>query len=254
MGSILLPIQFNGLGQGYCFEGWDKLGLDLSNAQNAILENGRSFYNIGDTKPAPELQGYPWLRTTDGRWYVFQGVWRAPNNYDGNERRLWAGDLTQLVTYDGGSAGAVTPTTGPMWIDDTDAQGRVPMSPGLIPGTTTPAKTLAVGEQYGSGEHALTDAEGAVGAHKHMFGLTHSGNDDAYFSQLGAPTTVPSYQGFYITGSDGNIIANNTTADLQTLPSGTDGKGVTPTPFSIVPPVIGIYVIRPSGRQFYVVP
>jgi len=253
MANILLPLLPGTLPTGYCFTDWQQTLNDFANNMQAVLANGRSYYNIGDTKPAPEFQAFPWLRTTDGRWYVFSGVWRSPNNYDGNERRLWVGDLTQLVTYDGGSAGTVSPTTGPMWVTDDQYIGRVPMGPGNIPGTTGP-KTLAVGEQYGQGEYTLTEQNGGVGSHRHTFGLTNSGGDDAYFSHLGAPNTVPSYQGFYITGSNGNILSNLTTADLQTLPSGTDGQGNTPTPFSIVPPVVGTYIIKPSGRTFFAIP
>lgn len=254
MGSILLPIIPGTLPQGECpptLQGL--LNLFADNLQ-ALLENGRSFYNIGDTKPAPELQAYPWINTAFRNLiFVFQGVWRCPTGYDLNERRLWVGDVTQLVSYDGGSAGAVTPTTGPMWIEDSDAQGRVPMSPGLIPGTTTPAKTLTVGEQYGSGEHTLTEAEGSVGAHIHLTGKSDPTAAAAAFAKNGSAVTVPTYSGYYIGGNAPQPFSE-TTADMTTLPSGVDGKGVTPTPFSIVQPVIGIYVIKPSGRLYYTVP
>jgi len=251
--NILLPILAGTLPPGNCPTTLqDTLNLFANNMQ-AVLANGRSFYSIGDTKPAPEFQIYPWLRTTDGRWYVFQGVWRSPNNYDANERRLWVGDLTQLISYDGGSAGTVTPTTGPMWIEDTTAQGRSPMGPGAIPGTTSPAKTLAVGEQYGNGEYTLTDANGAVGLHKHPIGVCDPTSDDGVFPIQGA-TTVPGWSGHYIVGGGTQNYPTETTANLFSLAAGNDGKGITATPFSIVHPVIGIYIIKPSGRAFYVVP
>lgn len=253
--DILLPILAGTLPDGgnYCFVSWQQLLVDFSNNQTALLANGRSYYNIGPTKPAPEFQAYPWLNTNDNRWYVFNGVWRSPNNYNTNERRLWVGDLTQLVTYDGGTAGTVSPTTGPMWIEATEFQGRSPMGVGNIPSTTGPV-AITVTQQYGVGEYTLTDANGAVGSHTHLFGLRNPSGDDAYFSMLGAPTTTPNYQSSYITGSNGVIIANQTTADLQTLKSGSGGAGNTPTPFSIVHPVVGTYIIKPSGRQYYTVP
>ncbi len=252
MASLLLPILPGTIPQGACPATLQDMLVLFASNMEALLENGRSFYNIGDTAPAPEFQAYPWLNTNDNRWYTYTGVWSSPNNYSGNERRLFAGSLADLVTYDGGSAGAVTPTTGPMWVEDTDAAGRSPMSPGLIPGTTAPAKTLTVGEQYGSGEYTLTDANGATGIHTHAFGVSNPGGDDAFFSRPTAPVTVQGYTGYYITGSGPNTVQAETTADLFTLPSGAAGAGVTPTPFSIVPPVIGLYIIKPSGRQYYV--
>jgi len=251
MATILLPIVAGAWPQGYCpatYQDW--LNTTAANL-NAQL-NGSSFYNYGDTKPAPEFQAYPWLRTTDMRWYYFSGVWKSPRNVDANERRWFAGTLTELITYDGGSAGAVTATTGPTWVEDTDAQGRSPMSPGTIPGTD-PAVVLAQGQSYGSGDHTLTTAEGALGDHIHPVGLCNPASDDAYFVLTGT-NTVPSYTGHYITG-DGTVSpGDHTTANIYTLPAGTDGAGVTSSPFSIVHPVIGWYAIKPTLRQFYTVP
>ena len=141
-------------------------------------------------------------------------------------------------------------TSGPSWEIDTQFEGRVPIGVGTIPGTTTPVITTVVEDAVGNGEHTLTEAEGATGVHTHAFGVSHAGNDDAYFARLGT-NIVPSYTGYYITGSNGNIVAAQTSADLFTLPSGTGGSGVTPTPFSVVQPSVAVYVIMPTIRQFY---
>ncbi len=255
MANILLPILPGTLSPGYCFTDWQTTLNDFANNMQAVLANGRSFYNIGPDKPAPELQIYPWINTAFRNLiFTFSGVWRSPNGYDSNERRLWVGDPTQLISYDGGSAGTVSPTTGPMWVTDDTFIGRSPMGPGLIPGTTAPAKTLSVDEQYGNGEATLTDSNGAVGSHTHLFGIRNPSGDDAFFSMLGAPTTTPNYQSTYITGSNGVILQNQTTADLVTLKSGADAAGNAPTPFSIVHPVVGTYVIKPSGRTYFAIP
>ena len=250
MANLLLPIQAGSLPSGYCFTTYQNLLNDFSNLQKAVLTNGRTYYNIGDTKPAPEFQAYPWINTAFRNLiFTFNGVWRCPNGYNANERRLWSGDLTQLVTYDGGSAGAVTPTSGPMWISDPQAEGRVPMGPGNIPGTTGPV-ALTVGQQYGAGEVTLSDANGAVGSHVHGFGKYLSGA--AGFNTLGN-FTVPAYNGAVVQGISSGT-GPDTTVNLFTLPSGTGATGVNATPFSIVPPVIGTYLIKPSGRQFFVIP
>lgn len=247
--SILLPILPGALPPSYCFTSWPQTLLDFANAMNAVLP-GATFFNYGDTKPAPEYQTYPWLRTTDMRWYEFVGVWRSPNNYSPFDRRLFPGTLVELETYDGGTAGTVSPTSGPMWIEDTDFQGRSPMGPGAISGAD-PAKTLAAAEAYGAGSHALTEAEGGVGVHTHAFGKYLSGA--AGINYVGS-FTVPSYTGAVVQGL-GSATGPDTTANLFTLPSGSGATGVpTPTAFSVVHPVRGCYVVKPSGRQFFVVP
>ena len=248
MSNLLLPILAGTLGQGECPTTLQGILNLFANNLQAVLANGRSFYNYGPDKPAPEFQPYPWLRTTDGRWYQFSGVWRAPNNYNLSERRWWAGIESDLVNYDGGGAGAVTPTTGPMWIIDHDFDGRSPMGPGAVAGK---GSDLAVSENYGAAQHTLTDAEGGVGSHTHAFGLTNPGNDDAFFNRPGT-SPVTAYTGYYITGSNGNSVASQTTADLFTSPAN-NGAGVTAAAFSIVHPVRGLFVIKPSGRQYFTV-
>ena len=65
--------------QAYCFTTWQQFLVDISNAQKAVLQAGMAFYNFGDTQPAPEYQGYPWLYSVDMRWYRLHGVWSQPN-------------------------------------------------------------------------------------------------------------------------------------------------------------------------------
>lgn len=256
MSSVLLPVQWGGLPQGYCFSGWNQLGLDLSNAQKAVLASGMSFFNYGDTQPVPEYQGYPWLYTVDMRWYRYTGVWQSPNLADANERRIYMGALTggagTLEEYDGGKAGAITPTTGPMWTTDSDFVGRVPIGAGLIPGTTTPAITTAVGDPTGGSEHTLTEAEGAVGVHTHGFGKYLSGA--AGFNYTGI-NTVPSYTGAVVQGISGSTTGSDTACNMYTFPSGLTAAGVpSPTPFQVIQPSRAVYIIKRTARQFYTVP
>jgi hypothetical protein len=251
MANVLLPLQAADWPQGVCPATFQEQLNQIAALLKAVLP-GQAFYNFGPTKPGVEFQDYPWFRTTDGRWYYFSGVWRAPNNYDGNERRIFMGTEAQLAVYDGGDTGTPSPTTGPMWVVDTDFNGRSPIGVGDIPGTD-PVKTLALDENYGDGQHTLTEVEGGVGSHTHAFGKVNPGNDDAYFSKVGA-RTVAGYTGFYISGDNGNLEPPLTQADLFTLPPGSDGAGVTPVPFSVVHPVKAVNIIKPSGRLFYTVP
>src|SRR5512146_583800 len=241
MANILLPILAGQMPQGFCFTNWQNLLNTISNAQNAVLPGGM-FYNYGDMKPVPEYEAYPWLRTIDMRWYQYDGDWITPVNYDASERRLYVGTLAALNTYDGGDTGTASDRSGPMWEEDTDFKDRLAMGVGT---------TLAnPGDTGGEAEHTLTEAEGGVGTHTHAFGLSNPASDDAYFSRPGT-STVQGYTGYYITGSGPNIVAGQTTADLFTLPSGSDGKGAAaPTPFPLIPPVVGVYFVKWTGRTY----
>lgn len=247
MPNVLIPLLAGTLSEGECF-GTEQERLNAYAAAMQGVLPGLAYYNYGNTKPAVQYQSYPWLNTNDGRWYSFSGNWKSPVNYSLSDRRLYLGSEASLATYDGGDT-----TFGAMWVVDHDFDGRVPMGPGVVPGSD-PSKTLTFGEQYGAGSHTLTEAEGAVGNHKHFFGKTNPASDDAYFGYQGGSSTVQSYSGFFVTGSNGQIISTQTTADLITSPAGAGGAGVVSTPFSVVPPVVGCFVIKWTGRVNYIVP
>ena len=142
-----------------------------------------------------------------------------------NERThlRWRLICAALKDYDGGNgctSSTVTSTQGAMWEEDTDFVGRVPIGAGLIPGTTTPAITTAVGDPTGVAEHTLTEAEGGVGVHTHGFGKYLSG---AVGLSYPGSNTVPAYTGAVVQGIGGHSTASDTTANCYTLPSGSTG-------------------------------
>lgn len=256
MSNILLPLLAGQWPQGYCPATNQDWLVTIADNIKAVLPAGNSWYNFGDTQPAPEYQGYPWLYSVDMRWYYFNGKWISPNLADANERRIYVGALTggagTLEEYDGGKSGAITPTTGPMWTEDTDFVGRVPIGAGLIPGTTTPAITTAVGDPTGGSEHTLTEAEGGVGVHTHGFGKYLNGAAGYNYTGL---NTVPSYTGAVVQGISGSTTGSDTVSNMYTFPSGLTAAGVpTPTPFQVIQPSRAVYVIRRTQRQFYTVP
>lgn len=262
----LIPPTFK---KDYCPKSLQELANSIINGTQLtfLIQQGNFLYNMGSTTPAPENRIFPWLYTPNGRWYTFQfGLWTAPMDpsmRDPTFRRMWKPAVgtpaSAIWSVDEGSGAdpVITPptaTTGASWeLDLDDWAGRVPIGVGAIP-DADPAKTLVLGDTGGVPQHKLTPEEGANSSHTHAFGVSHAGNDDAYFAKTGV-NTVPSYTGYYITGSNGNIEAAQTTADLFTLPSGSDGKGVPdPTAFPTMPPYRAIYWAKPTIRKWYTLP
>jgi hypothetical protein len=246
MSNVLIPILPGNLPSSYCFTTWQKLLVDISNNQQAVLD-GSSYFNYGPTTPAPEFELYPWLRTTDMRWYAFNGWWLSPNPEaaSGDARRIWVGTLTgagSLEEYDGGESGVASASAGVMWERDTDFDDRIPIGVGALTDATQ------AGVDAGAATHTLTEAEGATGVHTHGFGKYLNGA--AGLSSVGN-NTVPSYTGSVVQGIAGASTAPDTTANLFTLPSGAAGAGVTPAAFSVLPPVRGVYIIKRSARIYY---
>ena len=212
-------------------------------AQGVAILDGSGFSVVlnQSTAPGPTDRDKLWRDTDTGRVYNWDGgAWVTPNPEEpsGNARRLWAGSLSDLISYDGGSAGAVGTNSGPMWEEDTDMAGRSPMHPGSIP-TANPAKILAVGENYGEGAHAQTTQE--VGPHTHPL-VTEAG----------------------ITNADGSIDVVNTGVGTAGLMIGLTGPQTTPLsvqtnaytttqePMPVLHPIRGLYVIKRTGRLNYV--
>lgn len=131
LNDVQLPVTFAPFPPGTCFNS----DADLANAiaENLVVTFPGSLtpWNIGPNVPSVDNRDKPWLKinATDGSvvgvfsWNTVQGQWTS--NHWGvagqpplNERRIFVGTLSDLNTYEGGSPGTVSPTTGPFWIQD----------------------------------------------------------------------------------------------------------------------------------------
>lgn len=226
-----------------------------------LIQSGNFLYNYGPATPAPDNRIFPWFNTDDGLWWQFKfGLWVSPRprvEQDTSYRIMWKPPVgtpeSAVWSKDGGSGGdpsvdIPTATTGALWQVDHDMDGRVPLGAGLIPGTAT---TVSISGTGGNAKHTLTEAEGATGIHTHAFGVADLFSDDGFFA-TGPLSTVPSYNGHFITGGGSPLLAAQTSANLFTLPSGSGGAGVpTPTPFDIIPPYAVVWWLKPTSRIWF---
>lgn len=239
-----------------------QLNVDIITLARAFLNENFPGIYVGDTEPPADQRDRIWFNTVSQKLYQYiSGAWQRTYEVpaDADVEWIWKGAENDLITFAGGSAGAVGPSTGPLWEVDHLIDGRVLIGPGTIP-TADPVATVAIGATQdslgnaGEAKHTLTDLEGAVAQHEHAFGLTNPGNDDAFFRKKGAAGTVVGFNGYYITGSNGNIETPQTTADLFTMPAGSDAKGVTAVGHNNMMPFIGRFVIKRTSRVYVPAP
>ena len=164
------------------------------------------------------------------RWYTWDstfGVWLSPHPTppSSDERRMWIGIDTDLITYDGGDANPLSLYSGAMWAVDTAFAARFPVGVG----TFAASGAVAVLGTGGEDKHLLTIAE--MPAHDHPgSNLSHTIATDSGGSDMGAD---------YDTDNKDPIV----------LTIASQGGG---TAHNNLPPYIGVYFIKRTIRQFYV--
>lgn len=250
MATILLPLLAGNWPQGLCPSSSQENLNAIASLLKAVLP-GQTFYNYGDTKPAPEYQSYPWLYSTDMRWYKFSGVWQSPNPETSTlSRRIFVGNESDVWAYDGGdgsdpSTTAPTATSGAMWEVDHSLDGRVPIGAGVIP-TSSPSASVLVGgtgdDQGGSGEYKHTIS--TIESPKHDHGMIDPNTDP---NQVGVPV-------FEYTASQWRGNNGPTARIAQFTPFGGDpANGGATSPHNNMQPYYGVFFIRRTARVYYVV-
>lgn len=224
-------------------EDWQQL---VSLLQSTFPEDA-SIFNTCNTEPSPARRAYPWFRCnadgTPDKWYRYSmGAWISLHPMAPGSVILYEGSEGSIETFDGGEAGAVTSTSGPMWEKVSQMNARVPIGPGTLPSTTI----INVGDTGGEEKHELTLEETPL--HSHLLateGVTDSTalsspnqfldrardeGDNQDYSLRGDPDTEPT------AGKTGE--------------TGGDVDGDT-TPHNTLPPFLGIFFIRRTARLYY---
>lgn len=137
---------------------------------------------------------------------------------------MYEGSLASIETYDGGEAGAVTATTGPMWERVTQLDARFPIGPGTLPSGTAVAVTNTGGEE----KHTLLEEElpNIEIKSRHRTDLQDGGGSAALHNlpTFGTQVTVDEFGG----DASGNTVAHNN-----------------------LPPYYCLQFIRRTGRLYY---
>lgn len=196
-----------------------------------------SFYNYGNTTPAPAMRIWSWRRlNSDGtpdRWYDFAGgQWLSPHALPPGAVMMYGGNLASIDTFDGGEAGAVSATTGPFWERLTDMDAKFPIGPGTLPSTTV----LAVGDAGGEEKHSLTEAE----MPPHLHEVEGSGFDDGNVQS----------QRHVLIDDEHNDLSHKRNTNL----TGGTGSPVAVTAHNTMPPYRAIWFIRRTTRLHYRAP
>lgn len=138
----------------------------------ANLVGSISTVNSGSTTPAAADRDKPWLRTNtdgtdDGMWVFYNGFWVQKHPLPAGAVMMYEGTAADIVTFDGGEAGAITNITGAFWEEVTQMQARSPIHPGTLASGTV----VNIGDNIGEEKHQLTIPE--LPAHTHQFDTTN---------------------------------------------------------------------------------
>lgn len=199
----------------------------------AELAGTLNTFNDGDTTPAPDDQDKPWTPPSFSGtnppaaiYHYVNGVWIMPHPIAPGLGLMWWGAEASIVTLDGGEAGVVTETQGPMWEKVTALDGKFPLGPGTLTSGTVVAVTGTGGEE----KHILTRAE-LPAVQVNTLSVRRTNVQDGG----NAVVTVPE-------GPSGSFI---TDTPLPTEELG-DGEA-----HNTMPPYYGTFFIRRTARKFY---
>jgi hypothetical protein len=215
----------------YCGNSLRETWAFLVSLLQATLVGEVNLFNYGATTPAPDDQDKPWIKLDANgnieRIYSYSnGAWVARHPVAAGTVIMYEGSEASIPTFDGGEAGTVTATTGPMWEKVSQLDARFPMGPGTLPS----GLVVNVGDTGGEEKHELTEEE--IPQHTHVIKFTEHQDlqvsDDKkrqLFDENGSNTfTPPTFGG----DEDGNTVAHNT-----------------------LPPYRGIFFLRKTARTHY---
>jgi hypothetical protein len=205
----------------------------ISNAFNGLESRISLLQNDVVSASAPSDTTRVWSRLgsdgeIEGRYRYVNGKWIRPYRVPSTsgESIIWRKDAASIDTYDGGSAAAVTDTTGPFWEIDTEMSARMPLGVGTLPSSTS----VTLGGTGGEEKTTLTVAQ--IPAHTHDV----PGKKTFNVSLDDVPMTVMASAWAGLAALDGST------------PASTGGS----ESHNNMPPYTGRYFLKRTARKFVV--
>lgn len=216
-----------------CYGSLQAFANDLV-AQLSSVVPGSLSYVISDTAPGADDRDKLWVKTNSGapvRSYIwYGGAWVWPHEIPASDARrvIFTGEAAAINTLDGGTAAAVTASSGPFWEIDEDLSGRFPLGVG----TLESGKSVASGDTGGEEKVTLEAAE--LPPHTHDMTVKQYANHDS---------STPNPEQLLAA----NIAVTNAsiTPDVS-ISGGGDGDA-----HNNMPPYVGVYFIKRTARIYH---
>lgn len=239
----LLP---GSLPAGYCYPSSPQTFYnDMFERAVAIQPVSLTGVLLQEAEPSVEQRGFIWARLIAGApvnpfmWLWVNGAWVAKHPIPVIDERRWlyTGVAGSIDTLDGGAVAAVSDTTGPFWEIDTTYEARFPLGVGTLPLSTV---SVIVGALGGADEITLTPEQ--LAAHTHPVYPSGRDNDWRHWGPRfdDGTTDQPAWPG--TTGANvSHVFAQNQ-------------EGTTDEPHSNMPPYVGTYFLKRTGRIYCTAP
>lgn len=235
MAGSPITISSSSVPNDYCAQGIQQDWPFLVGLLAAELTGNVGTFNDGDSTPSPDNQDKAWMPSTfsgsNPPAFVYRfvnGAWIMPHPVAPGIISLYLGTDASIPTFDGGEAGTVSDTTGPMWERVAAFDARFPVGVGTFPSGTAVAVTGTGGEE----KHELLMTE--IPNHDHGVGGKN------LLSVNATSKTVDLEFG----GADAG--------GIQAVAEGGDSSnGDATVAHNNLPPLIGVFFIRRTARRFY---
>lgn len=139
-----LTIAAATLPEGTCYQSEQARLEGFANAISATLPGNYSTVNTGSSTPAVDDRDKPWERTNvdgspDGVYHYYDGSWKRKHPLDPGLIMMWLGSAVAIDSIDGGSSGAVTPSSGPFWEIVSSLAAKFPVGVGTFESGASPS-------------------------------------------------------------------------------------------------------------------
>lgn len=149
--DIILRTQASPFPVGYCPSSQQQFADDVAAALEVFLPNEFVFAILSPSQPTVEQRGRLWFKQDPSTglyqgpftWLTVIGQWGKLHWPTGTvptyERKLYVGTEASVETFDGGSSGTISLSTGPFWQVDHTLDDKIPIGAATVPVNTSAA-------------------------------------------------------------------------------------------------------------------